>query len=117
MKAKLQPLLSLLFLAALVFPAPARADGIIVPDPPFCQPCPPPPCPGPMPCPIPSPIVQLVIRSHHVHVSVVDQVAVTRVDQIFFNPNEWAVEGLYLFPLPLDAAVSSFTLWVDGQAV
>jgi Ca-activated chloride channel homolog len=117
MKAKLQPLLSLLFLAMLVFPAPARADGIIIPDPPFCQPCPPPPCPGPAPCPIPSPIVQLVIRSHHVHVSVVDQVAVTRVDQIFFNPNEWAVEGLYLFPLPLDAAVSSFTLWVDGQAV
>jgi Ca-activated chloride channel family protein len=44
-------------------------------------------------------------------------VAITHVDQVFFNPNDWAVEGTYIFPLPGDAAVSSFTLWVDGKPV
>jgi len=43
--------------------------------------------------------------------------AVTHVDQVFFNPNDWAVEGTYLFPLPLDAVVTQFTLWVDGKPV
>lgn len=86
---------------------PAHADGIIIPDP---HPCPGGDCP-------PRPMAQLVIRYHHVEVHIVDQVAVTRVDQVFYNPNDWVVEGSYVFPLPLDAAVSDFTLWVDGQPV
>lgn len=98
---------------------PARADGIIIPDPPPCgiEPCPPRPCFGPLPCPPVPPITQLSIRYHHVQVSLQDQVAITRVDQVFYNPNDWQVEGTYLFPLPSDAAVSSFTLWVDGKPV
>ena len=100
----------------LLFPAPARADGIIVPQPPTCDRCPP-PCPGPRPCPIPSPMTQLDIRYHRVTVKIQDQVAVTHVDQVFYNPNNWAVEGTYVFPLPAEAAVSSFTLWMDGQPV
>ena len=115
MKVKLL-LLSLVFLA-LALPAPARADGIIIPEPPVCDPCPPPPCPGPIPCPIPSPMVQLAIRYHRVTVDIQDQVAVTHVDQVFYNPNQWPVEGTYVFPLPVDAAVTSFTLWVDGKPV
>ena len=108
----------LLLLLALLLPIPARADGIIFPpDPPICDPCPPPPCPGPWPCPRPSPMMQLNIRYHHVTVSIQDQVAVTHVDQVFYNPNDWAVEGTYIFPLPAEAAVSSFVLWVDGKAV
>ena len=114
--------LTLIFLALSVlwiFVTPARADGIIIPDPPICEsrPCPPPPCPGPMPCPTPPPISQLAIRYHHVTVTIQDQVAVTHVDQVFYNPNDWQVEGTYIFPIPLDAAVTSFTLWVDGQPV
>ena len=27
------------------------------------------------------------------------------------------MEGTYIFPLPEDAAVTTFTLWVDGQPV
>jgi Ca-activated chloride channel family protein len=27
------------------------------------------------------------------------------------------VEGTYLFPLPSDAAVTGFTLWIDGKPV
>jgi Ca-activated chloride channel family protein len=39
------------------------------------------------------------------------------VDQVFYNPNDWTIEGTYIFPIPDDAAVSGFTLWVDGQPV
>jgi len=60
---------------------------------------------------------QLVIRYHHVTVSIKDQLAVTHVDQVFYNPNDWTIEGTYIFPIPEDAAVSGFTLWVDGQPV
>jgi Ca-activated chloride channel family protein len=60
---------------------------------------------------------QLDIRYHHVTVKIQDQVAVTHVDQVFYNSNKWAVEGTYIFPLPVDAAVTSFTLWMDGQPV
>ena len=76
MKTKFS-LLALLLTLMLLFPTPARADGIIIPHPPICDPCPPPPCPGPLPCPVPSPIMQLVIRYHRVTVTIQDQVAVT----------------------------------------
>src|SRR3989304_3267129 len=39
------------------------------------------------------------------------------VDQVCRNDNDWTVEGTYVFPLPIDAAVSSFTLWIDGEPV
>jgi Ca-activated chloride channel family protein len=60
---------------------------------------------------------QLVIRYHHVTVTIKDQLAVTHVDQVFYNPNDWTIEGTYIFPIPDDAAVSGFTLWVDGKPV
>ncbi len=87
----------------------ARADGIIIPDP---LPCDPAPCP-----PVVIPMEQLVIRYHHVTVTIKDQLAVTHVDQVFFNPNDWTIEGTYIFPIPAEAAVSGFTLWVDGKPV
>jgi Ca-activated chloride channel family protein len=100
-------------------PSEVSADGIIIPEPPICFPddCLPPPCPGPWPCPPMPPTVQLAIRYHRVSVEIDTQVATTRVDQIFYNPNDYPVEGTYVFPLPEDAAVNSFRLWVDGQAV
>ncbi len=110
-------LLALLLLG--IFALPVKADGIIIPPPCPADFCPPPPpcrydfCP-PVP---PRPISQLVIRSHHVEVNIVSQVATTRVDQVFYNPNDWAVEGTYVFPLPADAVVSDFKLWIDGEAV
>lgn len=109
----------ILVLLTALWPTPARADGIIIPEPPICEPgrCPPVPCPPPLPCPPPSPMVQLVIRYHRVTVEIQDQIAVTRVDQVFYNPNAWPVEGTYLFPIPPEAAVSAFSLWVDGEPV
>jgi Ca-activated chloride channel family protein len=43
--------------------------------------------------------------------------AVTHVDQVFYNPNDQQMEGEYLFPLPTEAVVNQFILWVDGKAV
>lgn len=108
MKKRLTPILALALAATFLFPAPASADGIIIPQPPICKP----PCP-----PEPIPMQQLDIRYHKVEVSIDDQVAVTHVDQVFFNPNDHPIEGTYVFPLPPGAVVSSFTLWVDGQPV
>jgi Ca-activated chloride channel homolog len=117
MKTKIALVIFILVGLSLI-PTPARADGIIIPDPPICiDECPPPPCRGPLPCPPRPPIVQLAIRFHHVTVTIHDQLAVTHVDQVFFNPNDWQIEGTYIFPIPVDAAVSSFTLWVDGKPV
>ena len=89
---------------------PVLADGIIIPDP-------------PLPCldwgceEIPRPMNQLVIRYHHVDVRIENQIARVHVDQVFYNPNDWEVEGIYLFPMPVDATVTNFVLWVDGQPV
>jgi Ca-activated chloride channel family protein len=99
--------LLVILVSTLFFPATAFADGIIIPDPPVC---------GPPPCPtVIIPMDQLVIRYHHVTVSIQDQLAVTHVDQVFYNPNDWTIEGTYIFPIPDDAVVSGFTLWVDGK--
>ncbi|MBU4224535.1 MAG: VWA domain-containing protein, partial [Chloroflexi bacterium] len=103
MSRKLSLLIFILLTSAFILPTPARADGIII--------CDPGPCPGPYP------LTPLAIKYHHVTVTIRDQVAVTHVDQVFFNPSNIQVEGTYIFPVPLDAAVSNFTLWVDGKPV
>jgi Ca-activated chloride channel family protein len=117
MKTKLVLSLFILLISIVFLPTPARADGIIIPDPCEPGPCPPPPCLRPGPCPPMPPIVQLAIRYHRVSVTIEDQIAITHVDQVFFNPNEWTVEGTYIFPLPLDATVNNFVLWIDGKPV
>lgn len=119
MKSKTLTVAILLAAILALIPGTALADGIIIPEPPICDPgpCPPPPCPGPSPCPPMPPIAQLVIRYHHIRVDIQDQIATTRVDQIFYNPNDWPVEGIYMFPIPAEAAVTSFSLWVDGAPV
>jgi Ca-activated chloride channel family protein len=90
----------------LLTATPVFADGIIIPHPPICIDCPVPPPPEP---------VWLTIKYHRVNVTIKDQVAVTHVDQVFVNESQWEIEGTYVFPLPVDAAVSDFSMWVDGQ--
>jgi len=88
----------LLLVGLLLSAAPAYADGIIIPQPPICH---------PGPCPRPIPISQLAIVYHHVDVEIRDQVAVTHVDQVFRNDNDWTIEGIYVFPLPKGAESSN----------
>lgn len=102
-------LITLLIIPILLIPKPVSADGIIIPEPPICD---------PSPChPIPIPISQLEIRYHHVNVTIENQLAVTHVDQVFYNPNDWVIEGMYVFPIPVGAAINEFTMWIDGEPV
>lgn len=54
------------------------------------------------------------VRSHHVHVEIVDGLAVTRVEQEFYNPYQFPLAGRYLFPVPPEAVLSGFRVSVDG---
>jgi len=57
----------------------------------------------------------LTVKYHKVTVTIEDQIARTRVDQVFVNDSTFAMEGTYIFPLPLDATVSQFAMWADGK--
>lgn len=72
----------------------------------------------PMPPPRP-PLAPDAVRIAYqrVDVTVEEQVATTRIDQLFVNENDWPAEGQYLFPLPEGAAVSELTMWVDGVPI
>ncbi len=97
-------------LALLMVPAAASAQEITSPPvPPDCMegPC----------IDFLIPIEYLQIRSQRVTVTIEEQVARTHVEQVFYNPNDWVIEGTYFFPLPKDAVISDFVLWIDGQPV
>jgi Ca-activated chloride channel homolog len=75
----------------------ASAEGIIVPPEPR----------------FPAP----VLKDEKVTVRIADQVALTRVDQVFVNNGEMETEGTYIFPLPAGAVISDFTMMVDGKVL
>ena len=60
---------------------------------------------------------KLDIREHHVDVVIEDGYAITTVNQSFFNPHGSDFEAVYSFPVPDKAAVSEFTVWIDGQPI
>ena len=62
-------------------------------------------------------IETLRIEKHHVNVAIDNQLATTKIDQVFANPNSFQLEGTYLFPLPDDVAVSDFVLYINGKPV
>ncbi len=62
-------------------------------------------------------IQNLRIEKHHVNVSIENQLATTKIDQVFANPNNRQLEGTYLFPLADDVAISNFVLYIDGKPV
>jgi Ca-activated chloride channel family protein len=98
----------------------ASADGLIIVEcPPIVVPQPgmfPPGTPRP-----PMPPVRrdcatyLAVKNHNVTVTIDNQIARTRVDQTFLNDSAYALEGTYIFPLPEDAAIGEFAMWVDGK--
>jgi Ca-activated chloride channel family protein len=108
----------------------AHADGLVVVDcPPILLPPPievPPTVslPGAPPRITPRPTVPpvrrdcatyLAVKNHNVTVTIDNQIARTRVDQTFINESTYSLEGTYIFPLPEDAAISEFAMWVDGK--
>jgi hypothetical protein len=84
-------------------------------------PRPPHPIPPPIwqPIPIPRPYVfaPLEMAFAKITARVTDQIAVTKVEQEFFNPNAARLEGTFLFPVPAGAHINKFTMEIDGKPV
>lgn len=68
----------------------------------------------PPPGPGGPPAIQL--QALQVEATVESGVATVRMDQRFVNRSGAPAEGTYIFPLPQGAAVSSFQMFVDGEA-
>jgi len=77
----------------------ASADGFIIPEPP----------------PHVETVPDLAVKYHRVRVTIEDQVALTDIDQVFVNDSPYELEGTYIFPLPEEAAISDFAMFVDGE--
>jgi Ca-activated chloride channel homolog len=94
---------SLVFLVlALTAAAAAGADGLIIINNPEN------PVPGHFP------FAPLEVTFHRVSVQVSGRVAVTTVDQEFYNPGSQRLEGTYVFPLPEGAHIDRFTMDIGG---
>lgn len=72
----------------------------------------PPPDIRPPPPPPPAP---LELRKHLVATKITDQVAVTTIEQVFFNPSNARAEGDYVFPIPVGANIDKLTMEVNGK--
>jgi len=83
----------------------ARGDGFIVVERPFLV------RPGHFP------FAPLEVTSHHVEVKIDGQVAVTSIDQEFYNPNDQRLEGTYMFPVPKGAHIDKFSMEIGGKMV
>ncbi len=77
--------------------------------------------PGPRPTPPILPPIQSVsgvsVQQHYVEADVEGPVANVTVQQVFHNGSRSVAEGVFLFPLPSNAAVSDFQMSVDGQVL
>ena len=82
-----------------------------------------PPIPAPPSPPLPpewvSPALpQLVkVELHAIEAEVDGSVATVSVTQVLRNDGGQTAEGIYVFPLPKDAAVSDFQMTVDGETL
>ncbi|OEU54556.1 MAG: hypothetical protein BA862_12660, partial [Desulfobulbaceae bacterium S3730MH12] len=57
----------------------------------------------------------LEIVEHDVQVTINNGIAVTRVSQVFLNKENRQVEALYTFPVPREASVANFSMWINGK--
>ncbi len=86
----------------LIFGSNAWADGFIIPMPPRPhEPFPP----------------NLSIKYHHVDIEIDNQIAQTKVDQVFINNYHRDLEGTFIFPIPEDASISKFSMFVGGEEI
>jgi Mg-chelatase subunit ChlD len=59
----------------------------------------------------------LRVASHKIDASVDNQIAMTRVEQVFANDNAATLEAHYLFPVPRGASIIDFSMTVNGRLV
>ena len=71
--------------------------------------------------PLPTPLVwnpfPLEVKYHHVNVTIQDETAFTSIDQVFYNPTGNRLEGYYIFPVPHDALIKKFSMYINGKEV
>ncbi len=68
------------------------------------------PRPNPLPNPFPLEVVY-----HKVDVKIDGQSAVTTIDQSFYNPSQYQLEGFYIFPIQKGAVINNFTMIINGK--
>jgi Mg-chelatase subunit ChlD len=61
--------------------------------------------------------VPLTVGYHKVTVEIRDQIARTTVEESFANLTSHRLEGIFYFPLPQDASISGFGMWIGNDLV
>jgi hypothetical protein len=61
--------------------------------------------------------VPLHVGWHKVDVEIKDQVARTTIEQTFVNATDTRLEGVFRFPLPAEASISGFGMWIGNELV
>lgn len=61
--------------------------------------------------------VALSVGYHKVTVEIRDQIARTTVEESFVNATDATLEGTFSFPLPADASISGFGMWIGDELV
>src|SRR5690242_4213730 len=118
---------SLLSVVAVVFGlglTQGFSAGLIIVDESHWLPAPPNPGPGVQPWPRPTPphfrphvFSPLEVALVKANTKIDDQIAVTTIDEEFYNPNPNRLEGTFVFPLPKGAHVDKFAMEIDGRTV
>lgn len=61
--------------------------------------------------------VPLTVGYHKVSVEIRDQIARTTIEESFVNHTNSRLEGQFYFPLPQDASISGFGMWIGNELV
>lgn len=54
------------------------------------------------------------VRSMKVETSIIENAATTTMEQVFFNPSTHQLQGYYYFPIPKDASIDKFSMFING---
>ncbi len=61
--------------------------------------------------------VPLTVGYHKVTVDIRDQIARTTIEESFVNHTKAQLEGTFFFPLPQDASIAGFGMWIGDKLV
>ncbi len=73
-----------------------------------------------IPMPMPTVIEKiplLKMKNHFVQVEINNQIAKTKIEEVFVNDFHRDIEGIYIFPLPEDSSISNILMFIDGKKV
>ena len=59
----------------------------------------------------------LRVKLHRVETTIDNQIAVTKVTQIFANDHDAQLEAIYVFPTPSDATLIDFSMTINGKVM